>query len=347
MGRLDTRYLGLELRSPLVASAGPLTAQLDAALRMQEAGAAAIVLPSLFEEEIAHEDSDLVFALEAGSEHFAEALSYFPNLDSYPSTAEYYLSLVSAAKQQLSVPLIASLNATTGGGWVRYAKLIEEAGADALELNLYRVAADPSQSGSQVEASELEVVGSVRDCLSIPLAVKLAPFYSSFANFAGSVCAAGADGLVLMNRFYQPDLDPDSREVVPRIELSRPWELRLPLRWVAILRSQLAPGASLAITTGVQRGADAAKALLVGADIAMMTSAILRYGPGHFATVEAELVDWMDAQEYDSVDQLRGSASYAAADDPSAFERANYRRTLHSWTAPYRLTPQAPTGESG
>ena len=344
MGRLTTTYLGLELRSPLVASASPLTGRLESARRMQECGAAAIVLPSLFEEEIIHEDSDLVLALEAGSEHFAEALSYFPNLDSYPSTAEYYLSLVHDAKQELQIPVIASLNATSSGGWIRYAKLIEEAGADALELNLYRVAADPTLTGADVEASELDVVSRVSKFLSIPLAVKLAPYYSSFANLAARVIEAGAAGLVLMNRFYQPDLDPDSREVVASVELSRPWELRLPLRWVAILRSQLVPHISLAITTGVHSGTDAAKALLVGGDVAMMTSAILRNGPEHFTTVEGQLLQWMDANEYESVSELRGSVSYAASDDPSTFERANYRRTLHSWTTPYHLTPSSPSG---
>ena len=345
MGRFTTTYLGHELRTPLVASASPLTGRLDSALRMEEAGASALVLPSLFEEEIVHEDTDLVFALEVGSEHFAEALSYFPNLDSYPSTAEYYLSLIRDATQRLEIPVIASLNAFSSGGWTRYARLIEEAGADALELNLYRVAADPSQTGADIEAAELDIVAAVRDCLGIPLAVKLAPYYSSFANFACRVSKAGADGLVLMNRFYQPDLDPDSREIVPSIELSRPWELRLPLRWVAILRSQVGQEASLAVTTGVERGSDAAKALLVGADVAMMTSAILRHGPGHFSVVESELSSWMDEQEYGSVSELRGSVSYAAAEDPSAFERANYRRTLHSWTTPYPLTPSAPSGE--
>jgi dihydroorotate dehydrogenase (fumarate) len=237
-------------------------------------------------------------------------------------------------KETLAIPVIASLNATSGGGWVRYAKLVEEAGADALELNLSRLAADPARDGSAMEAGDLSVVRQVRESTSLPLAVKLSPFYSAVANFALGVVEAGANGLVLFNRFYQPDLDADTRAVVPRIELSRPWELRLPLRWIAILRSSLAGRASLAASSGIGSGLDAAKALLVGADVAMMTSAVLRNGREHFAAVERELVDWMDANEYTSVEELRGSASYAASEDPSAFERANYLKTLRSWSAP-------------
>jgi dihydroorotate dehydrogenase (fumarate) len=345
MDSLTTRYLGLELRSPLVASASPLCGRPDDAQRMQEAGAGAIVLPSLFEEEIIHQDVDLLMAFEAGSEHFAEALDYFPDFVkmNFESAAERYLRVVREMHELLSVPVIASLNAASSSGWVHYAKLIEEAGADALELNLYRVAADPLRSGAQVEEADLEVVRDVRSCLTIPLAIKLAPYYTALAHFAGRVVDAGADGLVLMNRFYQPDLDADTREVVPSIELSRPWELRLPLRWVAILRPLLASRASLAVTTGIHTGIDAAKALLVGADVAMMTSAVLRHGSGHFAVVERELRQWMEEQEYASVEQLRGSVSYATSDDPSSFERANYLRTIHSLTTPYGLTPRSPS----
>jgi dihydroorotate dehydrogenase (fumarate) len=249
-------------------------------------------------------------------------------------------------KATLSVPVIASLNATSLGGWTGYARAIEEAGADALELNLYRVAADPERTSAEVEAGDIAVVQAVAGAISIPLAVKLAPYYTALANVARRVVEAGARGLVLMNRFYQPDLDPDTREVVPSIELSSGWELRLPLRWTAILRPQLPPETSLALTTGVWSGADAAKALLVGADVAMMTSAALRHGPEHFCTVERELMRWLDDNEYIDVDELRGSVSYAAADDPSAYERANYLRTLHSYTAPYPLTPRAPSGDS-
>lgn len=347
MGRLTTSYLGLDLRTPLVASASPLTGRPEHAQRMEACGASAIVLPSLFEEEVTREDSDLLLALEAGSEHFAEALDYFPDFAklSFSSSADRYLSVVGRMKEVLSVPVIASLNATSLGGWTRYAKSMEEAGADAVELNLYRVAADPERTSAEVEADDLAVVKEVAETLTIPLAVKLAPYYTSLANVCRRVVADGASGLVLMNRFYQPDVDPDTREVVSSIELSSGWELRLPLRWTAILRSQLPAETSLAVTTGVWSGADAAKALLVGADVAMMTSAVLKHGPEHFCTVERDLVRWLDDNEYISVAEVRGSVSYGATDDPSAFERANYLRTLHSWTAPHRLTPRSPSGD--
>jgi len=334
MSRLATSYLGLELHSPLVASASPFTRQPESALRLQESGAAAIVLPSLFEEELVHEEVELSQALEQGAGNFAEALDYFPAIDAFESTADRYLAAIAAMKETLDVPVIASLNGTSSGGWVRYARLLEEAGADALELNLYRLAADPARSGSAMEDGDLEVVRQVRASTSLPVAVKLSPYYSALAGFALGVVDAGANGLVLFNRFYQPDLDADTREVVPRLELSRPWELRLPLRWIAILRPHLAGRASLAASSGISSGIDAAKALLVGADVAMMTSAVLRKGREHFATVEKELVEWMDANEYTSVAELRGSVSYAASDDPSAFERANYLKALQSWNAP-------------
>ena len=247
MSRLATRYLGLELRTPLVASAGPYTREPESALRLQEAGAAAIVLPSLFEEQVVQEEVELSQALEQGAENFAEALSYFPDVDAVESTADRYLATIGRMKERLDVPVIASLNATSGGGWVRFAKLIERAGADALELNLYRIAADPARGGASMEEGDLDVVRQVREATSLPLAVKLSPYYSALANFAVAVIETGADGLVLFNRFYQPDVDADSREVVPRLELSKPWELRLPLRWIAILRPHLAGRASLAV----------------------------------------------------------------------------------------------------
>jgi dihydroorotate dehydrogenase (fumarate) len=343
MSRLATTYLGLELRSPVVASPSPFLRDLETAKRMCSAGAAAVVLPSLFEEEIIHEDLEFDAVLEAGAEGFAEALHYFPELGAVESIAERYLSSIRTAREQLGVPVIASLNAASPGGWVRYAELIQEAGADALELNLYHIAADPARTGSVMEELDLEVVRAVAESITIPLAVKLGPYYSAFANFATQTVEAGAAGLVLFNRFYQPDLDPYSREVVPSLELSRPWELRLPLRWIAILRPALGDRASLAATSGVHSGLDVAKALLVGADVAMMTSAVLEAGADHFAAVERDLVAWMDENEYEAVSEVRGSVSYAAADDPSAFERANYVKTLHSWSAPTRLTPGSPS----
>jgi dihydroorotate dehydrogenase (fumarate) len=331
---LTTRYLGLDLRSPVVASASPLNRDGDSAAALEAAGAAAIVMPSLFEEEILHEEIQLNRALEAGAEHFAEALDYFPAIDEFADAGERYLTDLEQLKARVSIPVIGSLNATSTGGWTRHAKLIEEAGADALELNLYHVAADPRRSASDMEAADLDVVRSVRAETSIPLAVKLSPYYSAMANFAARVAGAGADGLVLFNRFYQPDVDLDTLDVVPRVELSHQWELRLPLRWIAVLRPQLDESLSLAATSGVATGTDVVKALVVGADVAMTTSAVLRHGPRQLAIMERELCSWMDEHDYASVTQLRGSATHATTGDPSAFERANYMKALHSWTAP-------------
>jgi dihydroorotate dehydrogenase (fumarate) len=328
---LRTRYLGLELRSPIVASAAPHNAEPEMARRLEQAGVGAIVLPSLFEEEILAEEIELTRSLEQGTEVFAEALNYFPAVQSFVGTADRYLSALSRVKASVAIPVIASLNASSVGGWVSNARRIQDAGADALELNLYHVAADPRRSAPEMEASDLELIAAVRASITVPLAVKLSPFYSAFANFAAAAAGAGADGLVLFNRFYQPDLDLDTIEVVPRIELSQAWEMRLPVRWIAILRPQLDQDVSLAATSGAHSGADVAKGLLVGADVVMMTSAILRHGPEHVASVEAELRAWMADHEYTSASEMRGSASAATVDDPSEFERANYMTTLRSW----------------
>ena len=258
-----------------------------------DAGAAAIVLPSLFEEEILHEELELNRALEAGTETYSEALDYFPATGELANAGDRYLASLEAIKRAVSVPVIASLNATTTGGWVRYARLMADAGADAVECNLYRVAADPVRTAAEVEASDLKLIAAVRANLDVPLAVKLSPYYSAMANFAGRAVVAGADGLVLFNRFYQPDLDLEELEVVPRVELSRPWELRLPLRWIAILRPQLGPTVGLAATSGVWSGTDVVKALMVGADVAMTTSSVLHSGPKHLAVIEEELLAWM------------------------------------------------------
>ncbi len=329
---LRTRYLGLELRSPIVASASPLNGEPATAELVERAGAAAVVLPSLFEEEVLNDQIQLSGALDAGAEQVPEALGYFPTFPTFLGTADRYLRQLERIRSRMRVPVIASLNASTPGGWVRFARRMQDAGADALELNLYHVAADPRRSAADRENADLELIAAVRASVGIPLAVKLSPYYSSLANFAAAAVACGADGLVLFNRFNQPDLDLDTFTVVPRVALSEPWELRLPVRWIAILRPQLGQGVSLAASSGAHSGQDVVKGLMVGADVVMMTSAILRNGPQHLAQVETELACWLEEHEYTSVTQLRGSASQAMVDDPAAFERANYMRTLRSWS---------------
>jgi dihydroorotate dehydrogenase (fumarate) len=340
---LRTSYLGLELRSPLVASPSPLTGELEGLRRLEAAGVGAVVLPSLFEEQITHDQLELDRLLETTSEHYGEALSYFPDLQDYNTGPWTYLAHIEQAKQALSVPVIASLNGITPGGWVGHAKRMRDAGADALELNLYTVATDPGVGAAELETRYLDLVAEVRAAVSIPLAVKLSPFFTALANFAVRLEAAGVDGLVLFNRFYQPDLDLDSLDVVPRLVLSTSEELRLPLRWIAILYGRV--GTSLAATTGVHTGLDAAKVLLAGADVAMMTSALLRNGPEHVAVVERELRAVLTEYEHDSVSRLRGSMSRSAMPDPAAFERANYVRTLMSWSSRAKVSPGQATAD--
>lgn len=335
MTDLTTKYLGLTLRTPIVASAGPLTREVDLIRRLVDAGASAIVLPSLFEEEIIQEEVQLIAAVEAGTNRFAEALDYFPQelFGDYENPLDRYVSHLAAVRDAVDVPVIASINATSPGAWTSYARLLADAGAAALELNLYHVAADPARSGHDVEERDAALIMQITKSVGIPVAVKISPYYSSLAHTALSFADAGAAGLVCFNRFYQPDLDPDTREVIPCVDLSEQWELRLPLRWIAILRPLL-PEVSLAATTGISTGRDVAKALLVGADVAMMTSALLRHGPEHIARVESELQEWATEHEYDSVDQLRGSVSHASTDNPAAFERANYMHILQSYATP-------------
>lgn len=331
---LSTTYLGLKLRSPLVASSGPLTARIDSLRALEQAGVAAVVLPSLFEEQIEHEDAQADRLADLGSDSNPEATGYFPDLADYESVADRYLRHVEEAKKALSIPVVASLNGETSGGWVRYARLLELAGADAIELNLYGLAADLDVTGRDVEDEQVELVALVKASLSIPLAVKIGPYYSAFGNQATRFIDAGADGLVLFNRFYQPDIDPKTRKVAPTLELSSSSELRLPLRWTAILSGRVE--ASLAVTTGVHSGADVARCLLAGADVAMMTSALLVNGPGHVAAVERELVEWAAESGFESVAQLKGSVSQRKVADPSAFERANYMSTLIGFTNSFR-----------
>jgi dihydroorotate dehydrogenase (fumarate) len=334
---LSTRYLGLELRNPVVASSSPWTGDPAVVKRLEEAGAGAVVLPSLFEEEILNEELELNRSLEQGNEQFGEALSYFPQIAEYMGTGDLYLARLEKTKRDVAIPVVASLNAATLGGWVRYARLIQDAGADALELNLYHVVADPAMTGADREAQDLELIAAVRAAVTIPLAVKLSPYYSALAHFAAQAVSAGADGLVLFNRFYQPDLDLESLDVVNKVALSTPTELRLPLRWIAILRPQLGQQVSLAATSGVHTGADAAKALLVGADVAMTASAVLQHGILRVKSIVDGLAAWMAEHEYESVAQLRGSASAANVTDPTSFERANYLAALRSFSTPADL----------
>ena len=327
---LASTYLGMRLRSPLVASPSPATGKLDSLLRLDDAGIGAVVLPSLFEEEVENEAITLHERMSAGSDVFGEAMDYFPDVALDHLGLERHILLVEEAAERLSVPVIASVNGRSAGGWVRYARDLVTAGARAIELNMYDVAVDPGRTGAQVEEGYLALVRGVRAAVDVPVAVKLSPYFASLANFAGEVVAAGADGLVLFNRFYQPDLDLETLDVTPRLELSRPGELRLPLRWIALLRPQL-PTASLALTSGVASGADVAKGLLAGADVVMSTSELLRQGPPRARALLDELVDWMQVHEYASVDQLRGSVAHHSAADPAAFERAQYQRVLSSW----------------
>ncbi len=329
MPDLTTTYLGLTLRSPIVASAGPTTRSADSLAELEDHGIGAVVLPSLFEEQIVAESRHIDRTLEAGVGTFGEAADYFPPLADYDVGPDRYLKRVEQAKARVEVPVIASLNATSLGSWTRYAGLLEQAGADALELNIYEVHGDPTRTAAEVEDGDVALAEGVRAVVDIPVAVKLSPYYSAFASFACRLDGIGVDGLVLFNRFYQPDLDLESLEVVPSVELSSSWELRLPLRWIGMVRQHV--DCSLAATSGIHDGFDVAKSLLVGADVAMTTSALLRHGAGHVATMENQLVGWMDEHEYESVDQLRGSVRREAAADPEAFERANYFKTLASW----------------
>jgi dihydroorotate dehydrogenase (fumarate) len=328
---LRTTYLGLELRNPLVASASPLTAHLEVLRRMEDAGVAAVVLPSLFEEQFERDELAIRRLIESGRDQCEEVLSELYELDSYNTGPAHYLGLVRHARKTLSVPVIASLNGGGMGDWARHARLLEEAGANAVELNVYFVPTDPDLTGAQVEQRYLEIVAAVQETLTIPLAVKLGPYFSSLPNMARRlVTEVGVEGLVLFNRYLEPDIALDTLQVSPRLTLSHGAELRLPLRWIAILRPQLS--ISLAASTGVQNPEDIVKLLLVGADVTMTTSALLRYGPGYLGTLLNGLAVLLREKGYDSVGQIRGVLSRQNSPDASAFERANYARTIASAT---------------
>ncbi len=326
---LSTTYLGLKLKNPIVPSSSPLMQDVDNIKRMEDAGAAAVVLHSLFEEQIAQESEILDRSLEQGTYTYAESLTYFPDLGNYNLGPEGYLEHIRKAKAAVGIPVIASLNGASTGGWVKYAQKMEQAGADALELNTYYIAADPAQTAAQVEEMYLDLVRAVKASVRIPIAVKLSPYFSAFSNFAARLDDAGANALVLFNRFYQPDFDLENLEVVPDLELSTSSELRLRLRWVAMLHGRVK--ADLAVTGGVHTAEDVLKSMMAGARIAMMTSALLHHGIDHLRGVLVDLTQWMEGHEYVSIQQMQGSMSQKSVANPAAFERANYMKVLRSY----------------
>jgi dihydroorotate dehydrogenase (fumarate) len=326
---LTTTYLGLKLKNPLVPSASPLSRTLDSMKRLEDAGAAAIVMYSLFEEQIEHEAAEMEHYLAYGSRAHAEALDYFPKPGEYNLGPEQYVELLQRAKGSLGIPVIGSLNGISTGGWIDYAKKLEQAGADAIELNIYYIPTDPALASQEVEERYINVLHAVKRAVRIPVAVKLSPYFSSLANVAARLDRAGANGLVLFNRFYQPDFDLDALEVTPNIVLSTSDAMRLPLRWVAILHGVVKT--SLAGTGGIHTAEDVIKMIMAGADVAMMCSALLKHGPKHLTIVLADVNKWMVEHEYLSIEQMKGSMSQASVVDPAAFERANYMKALNRY----------------
>jgi dihydroorotate dehydrogenase (fumarate) len=326
---LTTKYLGLTLKNPVVASASPLSEDLGKIKKLEEAGAAAVVMHSLFEEQIELESEELDRGLSAGRESYAESLSYFPDMGSYKIGPETYLENVAKAKAAVKIPIIASLNGVSAGGWTRYAKKMQEAGADALELNIYTIPTDPKIAAAEIEQSYCDLVRDVKASVKIPVAIKLCPYFSAMVNMASKLDKAGADGLVLFNRFYQPDFDLEALEIVPSLQLSTPYELLLRLHWVAVLYGKVKP--DLAITGGVHTSYDVLKAMMAGAQVAMMASAILKRGIDYIGTVLAEVKTWMEEHEYESIRQMQGSMSQKSVADPKSFLRANYLKVLSSY----------------
>ncbi len=328
---LSTRYLGMKLRTPIVPSASPLSDSVDNIKRMEDAGAAAVVLHSLFEEQLTAERDAVAYHLEHGTESFPEALTYLPTPEAFRVGPEGYLDQIRKAKETVGIPIIASLNGVSIGGWVDYAKKIEEAGADAIELNVYFIPTDMSCSSAEVEQTYVDILKAVKFVVSIPVAIKLSPFFSSMANMARRLDEAGADALVLFNRFYQPDIDLDNLEIRPNVLLSTPQALRLPLRWVAILYDRIK--ADLAATSGIHGYQDVVKVMLAGANVAMLCSVLLRHGLGQIREIEKGMTAWMEERGYESVNQLRGSMSQKNCADPAAFERAQYMQAVLSYKA--------------
>jgi dihydroorotate dehydrogenase (fumarate) len=327
---LTTTYLNLNLRSPLIPSAcAPLTEDLDNILRLEDAGAGAIVLHSLFEEQLVQEKFELHHHLTYGTESYAESLTYFPEPDTFHVGPGLYLEHIRQAKERVEIPIIASLNGYTSGGWVEYAQLMEQAGADAIELNIYTVPTDMNLSGIEVEQSYIDILRDIKAEVTIPVAIKLSPFFSNMANMAKRLDEAGADALVLFNRFYQPDIDLENLTVYPHLMLSTPQALRLPMRWIAILSGRIQ--ADLAATSGIQTGQDVLKLLMVGATVTQICAILLRHGIGHIRVIEQDMVKWMEEHEYESIHQMQGSLSQRYCTNPSDFERAQYMKAIQTY----------------
>lgn len=326
---LSTNYLGLQLKNPIVPSAGPLSEEISNIKLMEDTGAAAVVLYSLFEEQIEHESLELNYYTSIHNESHAEATSYFPEPFEFKTGPDGYLEHIRKAKESVDIPVIASLNGKSSGGWVDYAKKIEAAGADALELNIYLLATEIAKKGKDVEKEYIEIVRSVASAINIPVTVKMHPYFSSVANMAVELEKAGAKGLALFNRFYQPDIDLETLEVTPNVLLSTSMSMRLPLRWIAILYKKV--NADLAATSGIYSEADVIKMIMVGAKVTHMMSSLLKFGVGHIADVLTKLKFWMEVNEYESIEMMRGSMSFANVADPAVFERANYMKLLHSY----------------
>ena len=326
---LSTTYLGMKLRTPLVPSASPLSEELDGIRRMEDAGAAAVVLYSLFEEQLLLDRLELDHHLTEGTESFAEAITFIPEPEEFHLGPEGYLEHIRRAKEATKIPIIASLNGVSSGGWIDYARLIEQAGADALELNIYYIPTAPELTGAEVEQTYLDILHMVKSVITIPVAVKLSPFFSSLANIAAQLDSAGAGGLVLFNRFYQPDIDLENLVVRPNVILSTPQALRLPMRWIAILYGRIK--ADLAATSGIHTAQDVIKMILAGASVTMLCSVLMRHGIERLRVIEEGLRQWMEEHEYDSVQQMRGSMSQRNCANPSEFERAQYMRALQSY----------------
>jgi len=326
---ISTTYLGLQLKNPIVASASPLSKKLDGIRRLEDAGASAVVMYSLFEEQIIHESLSLDHYLNHGTESYPESLTYFPDLENYNVGPEDYLELIQKAKRSVSIPIIGSLNGVSTGGWIKYAKKIEEAGADALELNFYNIPTDVNMTSQELEQSYIDLVSDIRSQIHIPLAVKLSPFFTALPNLAHRLVQAGTNGLVLFNRFVQPDLDIETLEVSTKIPLSSSSELRLPLRWIAILYGRVQ--ADFALTSGVHTAHDVLKAMMAGANVTMLASSLLQNGVDHINSILVDMKAWMEMFEYQSIQQMRGSMSQQNAPDPTSFERGSYMKALASF----------------